>query len=439
MSRVVAPLLAVMMVAGLSGCSRADASDKVTLTAYFDKAISLYASSSVRVLGLPAGKVKDVDTDGTRVKVILEMSGDIPLPADVNATLVPNSLIGERYVQLFPAWTEGQPRAKDGDVIPLERTTIPVEPDEALAAVKQFLDTLDPEATGQLVQNLADDVEGNGEGLNRALAGIANLTTTFAEKDQELVRIVDNFDDFTATLRTRESQLGRVMDRFAELASLLAEERKAVETLVRSLADVSKTGFDLVSEHASRLDTDLTTLTHLLQSVQVNMDNVLTLLDAGPILVAGEDLDGKTEGLLAAYDPAYHHIDLRSVVSPTVGAIFGALGLEAATICLPVDVECVPTPGGTTAKARPAGPTAAAPRQVPAQPPTTSSPATPSTSISTSTTTAPEAPTTTTPVDAIVDLLSSGVDATPSAGTAQTGARSGWLARAARALVEMLG
>ena len=432
MKRVAAALVAVVTAAGLSACS-SGGSDDLTLTAYFDKAVSLYASSNVRILGLPAGEVKEVEIDGARVKVVLQIDGDIPIPADVNATLVPMSLIGERYVQLFPAWTEGQPRARNGDVIPLERTTIPVEPDEALAAVKKFLDTLDPEATGQLVQNLADDVEGNGEGLNRALAGIADLTTTFAEKDQELVRIIDNFDDFTATLRTRETQLGRVMDRFAELASLLAEERRAVENLVRSLSEVSKTGFDLVSEHASRLDTDLTTLTHLLQSVQVNMDNVLTLLDAGPILVAGEDLDAKNEGLLAAYDPVYHHIDLRSVTSPTVGALFGALGLETATICLPIDVECVPTPGGTTPVSGPTGARAAPPRQVPSQS------STPGATGSPPATAAPESPTTTTPVDAIVDLLGSGVDATPAAGTAQSGPRSGWLARAARTLVEMLG
>jgi virulence factor Mce-like protein len=145
----------------------------------------------------------------------------VPIPVDASATIVPLSLIGERYVQLTPAWTEGKPRAKDGMVIPPSRTDIPVEPDEALAAVKKFIDTLDPDATGALVQNLADDLDGNGAGLNQALEGVAGLTTTFADKDQQLVQIIDHFDSFTATLRTKESQLGRVMDGFARTDSIV--------------------------------------------------------------------------------------------------------------------------------------------------------------------------------------------------------------------------
>ena len=34
----------------------------------------------------------------------------------------------------------------------------PVEPDEALAALKRLLDSLDPDATGRLVKNLAEDI-----------------------------------------------------------------------------------------------------------------------------------------------------------------------------------------------------------------------------------------------------------------------------------------
>ena len=428
MRRVAAVLIALLVAGGLSACSRADAADNLTLTAYFDKAVSLYESTSVRVLGLPAGKVTDIEVEGTRVKVVMDIKGDVPLPADVNATLVPLSLIGERYVQLFPAWTEGQPRVKDGDVIPLERTTIPVEPDEALAAVKKFLDTLDPQATGNLVQNLADGLEGNGAGLNQALAGIADLTTTFAEKDREIVAIVDNFDDFTATLRTRETQLGRVMDRFAELAALLADERREIEKLVSSLTDVSRTGFDLVSEHASRLDTDLTTLTNTLRSVQVNIDNVLTLLDAGPILVAGEDLDGKNEGLIAAYDPAFHHIDLRSAFTPTVAVLFNALGLDVLGICLPVDVDCVPTSSASARGPAAARSTAGAPRQIAAAPRPEAA-AAPATTLAV-------------PVsspDTIVGVVGDRVGAQGLPVKAGAPRRSSWLARAARSFVELFG
>src|SRR5207249_3449771 len=146
-------LVAIVLAAsGLAACSGGGGGGGYELTAYFDKAISLYPQSSVKVLGLPAGRVKSVKVVGTSVRVRMRINNDVPVPADVKASIVPLSLIGERYVQLFPAWTTGVPRAKSGAVIPLERTSIPVEPDEALAAIKHLLDRLDPQATGRLVK-----------------------------------------------------------------------------------------------------------------------------------------------------------------------------------------------------------------------------------------------------------------------------------------------
>ncbi|HEX7167201.1 MAG TPA: MCE family protein [Acidimicrobiales bacterium] len=335
-----AALIAVV-VAVLPACSRSG-DDGYRMTAYFEKGISLYTGGDVRVLGLPAGEIVEVEAEAARVRVIMRVRGDVPVPADVKATIVPLSLIGERYVQLFPAWTTGATRAKDGAVIPLDRTTVPVEPDEALAALKEFLDTLDPNATGRLVRNLAADLEGNGQAISGALRGISDLTVQLAEKDDELASIVDNFDEFTATLVTRERQLGQVMEGFATTAEVLAAERRNIERLVDGLARVSVDGLDLVSEHRFRLQHDLDVLARTLDSVRANIGTVRDLLSAGPILVAGEDLDGKNEGLNASYDPQFHRIDLRNSLSPAVSDLLRVLGIGSGTVCIPADVECPP-------------------------------------------------------------------------------------------------
>ena len=330
-------LVAVLVTTSLGACSRSDTYD---LTAYFSRGISLYEGGDVRVLGLPAGEITNVEAEANRVRIDMKIQSDVPVPAEVQATIVPLSLIGERYVQLFPAWTTGDPKASDGDVIPLERTAVPVEPDEALAALKEFLDRLDPNATGRLVQNLAADLEGNGATLNRALSGLSELAVTFAEKDDELASIIDNFDEFTATLVTREAQLGRVLDGFATTAAVLAQEREDIERLVAGLAQLSTDGLDLVSEHRARLQTDLQVLARTLDSVRTNIDVVRELLASAPMLVAGEDLDGRNEGLIASYDPQYHRIDLRTSLSPLASDLIDVLGIGG--LCLPVDVACPP-------------------------------------------------------------------------------------------------
>ncbi|HZN12873.1 MAG TPA: MCE family protein [Acidimicrobiales bacterium] len=341
MARRALAIVLALAALGLSGCSipGTGGGGGYRLTAYFDKAISLYPQSSVKVLGLPAGRVTSIKVVGSRVRVTMRISDDVPVPADVQAAIVPLSLIGERYVQLFPAWTHGTARAKANAVIPLERTTIPVEPDEALAAVKHLLDSLDPQATGKLIKNLGDDLEGTGPDLNGALKGLGELTAALADRDDQLVAIVDHFDRFSATLATREAALGRVLDGFAATTGLLADERKAIERLVKNLASISTTGLDITSEHAAKLDRDLTVLTRTLQSVNVNIDAVRQLLDAAPLLVGGDQYNG-TEGLAGAWDPGFHHIDLRNNTTPDLAQLFLALGVPADFVCVPVDVNC---------------------------------------------------------------------------------------------------
>ncbi len=341
-----AGLLLLPAVLVLGGCGLVGGGDTYRVSVVFDRAVSLYPESQVLVLGLPVGTVRSVEPHGREVHVELDIDAGIPLPADVHASLLPRSLIGERTVQLFPAWTEGDPRLPEGGSIPVERTVVPVEPDEALEAARDFLQSLDPDGAGRLVENLAGDLEGTGADLNRALESLSGLASTFAAKSGELVAIVENLDRLTATLVTREAQLGRVLDDFAQATAALARERQAIEELVAGLARVSTDGLDLVSAHAAELDRGLDVVGRTLRSAVANLDSVRDLLDAGPLLATG--LDG-------AYNPEYRRLDLRPNLSPVVtdslNRALEPLGIDLSELCVPADVECpdaeLPVPLGT--------------------------------------------------------------------------------------------
>jgi virulence factor Mce-like protein len=326
----VATILFTALVA--SGCSFiGGGSGHYRLIAYFPRAVALYKSSQVRVLGLPGGTVEAIDVEGDRVKVTMSMDEDVPVPEDVEALIAPQSLIGERYIQLSPAWREGQEKAPDG--MEVSKTVIPVEPDEALAELKKFLDSLNPEGLGRLVDNLSTDLQGQGPTLNHALDQISQVVGTFAEKDQQLAEIVDHFDRFTATLVTRESQLGDILATFAQATQVLADERNGLENLLGGLADLSRDGLTLVSKHSQQLRTDLDTLTRLAQSIDVNIGTLGQLLDSGPLL---------TTGILGAYNPQLRAFNLRENFGPIASELLAPLTnlLGLPPVCLPVFETC---------------------------------------------------------------------------------------------------
>src|SRR5687767_13706604 len=114
-------------------------------------------------------------------------------------------------------------------------------------------------------------------------------------------------------------------------------ERQDIQRLVEGLADLSGDGLDLVSEHAVRLRTDIAIVARLTRSVDVNLEAVGDLLEAGPKIY-----DGFTD----AFNPELRAIDLRNSFSPLVAEalrpLFESLGVPLP--CVPVDVVC---PEGT--------------------------------------------------------------------------------------------
>ena len=346
--RITALALCAALLSTLPACGLVGGSDSYQLTAYVPRAVSVFPSSDVRVLGLPAGSVSHIEIDGDQVRVDMSIPSDIKVPADATAQIVPQSLIGERYIQISPAFQDGMAAAPDGDVI--EKTVIPVEPDEALAALKEFMDSLDPDGIGNLVNNLEEDLRGNGSQLNSALGGLSQLVETFAEKDEVLLHIVDSFDKLTATLVTREQQLGEVMDAFAEATQVLADERQSIEELVAGLADLSRNGLALIGEHAGALRTDIATLAEAAATIDANLTSVTQLLAAGPQL---------SNGIIGAYNPDLRAFDLRNNFSPLVtdlaDILLGQLGLPP--LCFPILQVCPVSAGAATPATIDAAPT----------------------------------------------------------------------------------
>ena len=164
-ARVLLLVLSLAVVASACTLVGDDGPEDLTITATVSRTANLFVGSEVRVLGLPVGEVTGIDPQGDSVEVELTLHGDRDYPADVSVRLTPQSLLGERFAQLEPPYTEG-PTLQDGDHVPLERTAIPAEVDEVLRSFEEFLTALDGDALADLIDVLADTLDGNGEGLN---------------------------------------------------------------------------------------------------------------------------------------------------------------------------------------------------------------------------------------------------------------------------------
>ncbi|MEU8802995.1 MCE family protein [Spirillospora sp. NPDC048819] len=294
--------LCLALTASLGGCSLAPSGGgERTMVVYVPKARSFYEESKVKVMGADVGLVDKVENQGDKVKVTFHLDEDVPLPKGVQASIVPLNLIGERNLVLHPAWKPGQPK-ETSNVIPIERTNVPVEVDDALKSFTNLANALDPTKMQSALGTAAENLEGNGKQFNATLEQSARLVENVAGQDKELIQVAQNLSRLAGVVRGREQVLGTLIRDFGEASRVLSAERGELQQLIRGVVELSKNGDKLLQKYKGKLPYDLAVLTRVALILKGNVKELAQLLEVLP---------GISGALLGAYNPKNKSLQIR--------------------------------------------------------------------------------------------------------------------------------
>ncbi|MFB4309707.1 MCE family protein [Actinomadura sp. GTD37] len=290
------PLAAVLAACALAaGCTALPVgagSGSYRVTAYFTKAVAFYPKSQVQVMGMRVGTVESVtpQQDG-RVKVVASIDEDVPLPADARAAIVPLSLIGERTLTFAPAWRPGTSRLRDDAVVPVERTEVPVEVDQALKSFTTLLKSFNLADANKMLHDGAQAMSGNGTAFNRALQQTADLTTTLAGQDRQLLQVAANLHKLAKQVNGRQRTVTKLIDDFATVSDALVGERREIAAFITSLADLVREGKVLITDYRESLVSDLGTIAQISLVVKGNSARTAEFVRAiGPLVYGSQNM-----------------------------------------------------------------------------------------------------------------------------------------------------
>ncbi|TQM71005.1 virulence factor Mce-like protein [Actinomadura hallensis] len=301
-ARAFAVTLSLALLASLGGCSIAPSgTGDRTMVVYVPKARSFYEKSKVKVMGADVGLVDSVENQGDRVKVTFHLRRDVPLPKGVQASIVPLNLIGERNLVLHPAWKPGQPK-ETSNVIPMERTHVPVEVDDALSSFTNLAEALDPTKMQTALGTAAETLGGSGRTFNAALEQSARLVENVAGQDKELIEVARNLERLAGVVRGREEVLGTLIRDFGEATRVLSSEREEMKQLVKGVLELAEQGDKLLRKYKGQLPYDLAVLTRFALVLKGNAAQVAQLVKALP---------GINDALLGGYNPKDKSLHIR--------------------------------------------------------------------------------------------------------------------------------
>lgn len=316
LTKILAIVLAVLVVVGAGIAIRNIFFGPKTITAYFPTATAIYPGDDVRVSGMKVGTISAIEPQGTQAKLVMHVDRDVSIPADAKAVIVAQNLVAARYVQLTPPYRSSGPTMRDGGVIPIERTAVPVEWDEVKNQLMRLATELGPNSkvstpsVSRFIDSAADALgNGNGDKLRQTLAQLSGVGRILANGSGNLVDIIKNLQTFIGALRDSNVQIVQFDNRLASLTSVLDENKSDLDA---ALTDLSSAVGEVQRFIEGSRDQTAEQITRLADLTQILVDNKMSLKNVLHV----------TPNALAN---AYNDYD------PDVGNVRGGVGLQNLT------------------------------------------------------------------------------------------------------------
>ncbi|MDT5370098.1 MAG: phospholipid/cholesterol/gamma-HCH transport system substrate-binding protein [Mycobacterium sp.] len=236
-----AALLVLLLAGGAGFVVRQTFFKPTTITAVFTAARGIYPGDEVRISGVKVGTITGIDAAGTQAKVTMNVDRDVRVPVDAKAVIVAQNVVAARYMQLAPAY-EGGPLMRDGAVIPIERTAVPVEWDEVKKQLVRLATDLGPDSAtstssaGRFIDSAANAMDGNGDKLRQTLAQLSQVGRILADGSNNIVDIITNLQTFVTALRDSKVQIVQFEGRLATLSSVVADSKSDLDAAVVNLS-----------------------------------------------------------------------------------------------------------------------------------------------------------------------------------------------------------
>lgn len=282
--------------------------DKKYLTATFPRTVALYEGSEVKILGVPVGAVESVDPEGSDVKVKLWYDAETEVPDDAKAVIVSPSVVGDRFVQLTPAYSGG-PELQDGATLGPDRTAMPLELDEIYASLNDLNVALGPKGANKdgslsrLLDATAKNFDGQGKQFHRTIRDLGRFTGTLDNNKEELFASLRQLARFTATLRRNDQNVRDFNRNLAQTSEFLEGERDdlrgALSNLGRAMDDITT----FVRGNRALIRRNVKGLTEVSGVLVKQREAVKRILDVAPLAL---------NNLAVAYNPLAGTLDQRS-------------------------------------------------------------------------------------------------------------------------------
>ncbi|MDT4902223.1 MAG: phospholipid/cholesterol/gamma-HCH transport system substrate-binding protein [Pseudonocardiales bacterium] len=262
--------------------------DTYRFTARFSATPGLYADNSVDVLGVPKGHIVSVKPSDSYVEVVIELPTSVKIPARARAVLMAPNPVSDRFVELTPPYLNG-PTIRDGGVIDLKNTVVPLELDSIYSSVDDLSKMLGPDgankggALSSVLHSFAQLANGRGTDLHQAIEKISAALPALTAHPDELKNLVTGLDTLTSKLAAHDTTINDLYDDLATATGQLADERQTISAAISNLQLGLAQVASFIKNNADHLGSSVKKLNTTIGVVMSEQKALIQTFDTAPL------------------------------------------------------------------------------------------------------------------------------------------------------------
>jgi phospholipid/cholesterol/gamma-HCH transport system substrate-binding protein len=274
--------ITIVLTGLLAGSLGAFAPDGTGYRARFTDVTGVLPGDDIRIAGVKVGQVTAVRlVAGATAELAFTVDEAVEVPANVHATIRYRNLVGQRYVALTNQPGPAPALRKDG-LIPPAQTSPALDLTVLFNGFGPLFTALSPDDVNTLAYEIIQVFQGEAGTVSGLLEHTASLTSTLADRETVIKRVIDNLNTVLGTLDEHRDQLSGSVAALQQFVSGLAADREAIGEAVTNLSGVTSATAGLLRDARPDLRADIDQLGTLSGTLAANGDVLDATFDRLP-------------------------------------------------------------------------------------------------------------------------------------------------------------
>ncbi|GEM31746.1 putative MCE family protein [Nocardia neocaledoniensis NBRC 108232] len=256
----------------------------ITIHAEFAQAAGLQQGATVDISGIEVGEVQSVKLVNDRVDVALRIRHDIRLGADASAAIKMSTILGRLHVDLKPGDGKGLP----GNRIGLDRTSVPYNLSKVIQDPKytssfERIERIDPNKLRTALDVFSAQLGDSPAMAVQALDSIGSLAQVINSRRDEVDTLLKSMDQVSQLVADNRNSVLVLLTRGEAIGAAVQQRQTLLTQLLDNVAAMSKLLQDMGIENNGELGPLIANLNTMADGLTKNKENLDRIYEIAPV------------------------------------------------------------------------------------------------------------------------------------------------------------